>query len=168
MAKGDKMNTQNLLTAPLKWYKELPRYLTRPGWREDDSDKPIAGRSKKIKVSYAIRVSNQTKREVMVAEAEGLIPRDIEACTLERLLGYSKQDFSEVQDPGRNAYIRTLRGSLLRQELMLEIAYPQGEKETKAVIVATYGDLGNIQNVQDIVQKLLRLEADGEIDLQQR
>ena len=51
---------------------------------------------------------------------------------------------------------------------MLEIAYPQGEKETKAVIVATYGDLGNIQNVQDIVQKLLRLEADGEIDLQQR
>ena len=127
----------------------------------------IAERGNKVMIEYALRQNQQRgNREVLLAQVSGLNPRDIKAYTLEtKILGFAKNRFSErpVQDAsGQKGTERALRGSGYAKELELSIIYPS---QGAAAIVASYGDYGNVQMLQDVITRLYQLDASGEIDL---
>ena len=111
------MSINSGLTKVLGWYKELPRGITRLGWREDDTDKLLSERSSTISIQYGWNPEQQGTIGALQLEAQGLIHGDLKEYTLEKMLGYSQKDFNEI--PSQDGTITRK----LKKGLPIEVNY---------------------------------------------
>ena len=149
------MSINSGLTKVLGWYKELPRGITRLGWREDDTDKLLSERSSTISIQYGWNPEQQGTIGALQLEAQGLIHGDLKEYTLEKMLGYSQKDFNEILSQDGTITRKLKKG------LPVEFNYPKNQNPRISIGCR---ELSDISLWQDHLDRLSQLEADGDIN----
>ncbi len=131
------------------------------GFSPLDALKSLEDRTNKISIGYNPARNQQTGKDYVVMQVQGLNPFDYHAFTIEgSILGYGQKDFRDI--PNQQEPLRALRESVSAKAIEIQIQYPSHDK---AIIYLTTGELGSPDNVKQIMDRLVQLDSDTKINM---